>query len=81
MKEIRIDLKKDLSLDEAEEIAKEIASKEGNAMLLSFFDPKTDCKYPDVDCCGERSWEVYALSRGGNLRVVINRYEFIFRVD
>ncbi|MFN3384171.1 MAG: AF1514 family protein [Archaeoglobaceae archaeon] len=65
----------------AEKIAKSIAEKKGSSILLAYYDNKTNAKFPNVDCCGERSWEVYAKSRGGNLRVVVGDFEFIFKVE
>ncbi len=67
--------------ESAEKIAKSIAEKKGNSILLAYYDNETKEKFPNVDCCGERSWEVYAKSRGGNLRVVVGSFEFIFRVE
>lgn len=65
MQEIRVNLRKDINIGEAEKYAKAIASKHGdNIILLSMYDDETKFKIPDVDCCGERSWEIYALSRG-----------------
>lgn len=65
----------------AERIAREIASRMGEAVLLAYYDGETGKKFPDVDCCGERSWEVYAKSRGGNLKVIVGKFEFVFKVE
>jgi len=52
-------------------------------MALSWLNRKTGRHSPDVDCCqeeGKETWEIYAESRGGTLRVEINgQYVFIFR--
>jgi len=53
------------------------------AILWSWNDTKKDKHSPPVECCGsdcEPAWEVYAVSRGGNLKVTVNGgdYEFIF---
>lgn len=42
-------------------------------------DLKTGYRAPAVYCCGEKPWEVYAVSRGANLKVKVNDYEFFFR--
>ncbi len=58
----------------------------GNPVLWSWHDSKTGHRSPPVDCCGDDckpAWEVYAASRGGNLKVEVNdgRYEFYFGPD
>lgn len=70
-----------LDFSSAEKLAKNVAERRGSAILLAYYDKETGMKFPNVDCCGEKSWEVYAKSRGGNLRVVVGRFEFIFRVE
>lgn len=72
---------KAVDFENAEKMAKEIAEKKGLAILLAYHNSATGAKFPNVDCCGERSWEVYAKSRGGNLKVVVGNFEFIFRVE
>jgi|Deesub1362A_J573_1020465.scaffolds.fasta_scaffold00590_24 hypothetical protein len=81
MKELKIKIRRELKLEDAEKYAKAIASKYGDAMLLSFCDRKSGFKVPDVDCCGEDSWEIYGKTRGGNLKIKINEFEFVFRVE
>lgn len=83
MQLMQIDVKTNFKIDfrRALEIAKSIASNFGESMLLSWCDFKTGKKIPDVDCCGENSWEIYAIQRGGNLRVNVNDCSFIFRVE
>ncbi len=80
MEEVKINLEKDVSLEEAEKYAKNIASKRGEYILLSMCDLKTGYRAPAVYCCGENPWEVYAASRGANLKVKVNDYEFFFRI-
>lgn len=69
-------------------IAQDIASSEADKniedpMLLAWKDRRTGKHSPDVDCCcedGKESWEIYAESRGGTVRVEIgDQYIFIFR--
>ncbi|MEM1579314.1 MAG: AF1514 family protein [Archaeoglobaceae archaeon] len=79
MDEIVVDAKMDFQM--AEKVAKSIAEKKGNAILLAYHDNATGEKFPNVECCGERSWEIYAINRGGNLRVRVGNFEFIFRVE
>uniref|UniRef100_A0A7J2TL55 DUF5619 domain-containing protein n=1 Tax=Archaeoglobus fulgidus TaxID=2234 RepID=A0A7J2TL55_ARCFL len=79
MEEIVIE--REFGFEEAEKLAKKIANERGNAILLAYCGARTGLKFPDVNCCGERSWEVYARSRGGNLKIRIGDFEFIFRVD
>lgn len=81
MEEVKINLKKDVSLEEAEKYAKAIASKRGEYILLSMCDLRTGYRAPEVYCCGEKPWEVYACSRGANLKVKVNSFEFFFRVE
>uniref|UniRef100_A0A7C2S5Y7 DUF5619 domain-containing protein n=1 Tax=Archaeoglobus fulgidus TaxID=2234 RepID=A0A7C2S5Y7_ARCFL len=80
MEEITINLKKNISLEEAEKYARNIASKKGEYILLSMCDLKTGYRAPPVYCCGEKPWEVYAANRGANLKIRINDYEFFFRL-
>ena len=79
---MRVDVKFDFEIkfEKALEVAKSIASNFGDAMMLSWCDFKSGKKVPDVDCCGENSWEIYALNRGGNFKVNINDYSFMFKV-
>ncbi|HDD36647.1 MAG: AF1514 family protein [Archaeoglobaceae archaeon] len=79
---MKVDVKLDFDVEfeKALDVAKSIASNFGDAMLLSWRDLKTGKKYPNVDCCGEDSWEIYAINRGGNLKINVNEYSFIFRV-
>jgi len=52
-------------------------------MILSWLNRKTGQHSPPVDCCqeeGKETWEIYAESRGGTLRVEVgDEYVFIFR--
>jgi len=52
-------------------------------MILSWLDRKEGRHFPDVECCGDgdkESWEIYAESRGGEVRVEVGgSYVFIFR--
>ncbi|TDA26532.1 MAG: hypothetical protein DSO01_00495 [Archaeoglobi archaeon] len=74
-------IEKEVEFEEAERIARKMANEKGSAIFLAYHDPKTGLKYPNVDCCGERTWELYAKTRGGNFRVKIGVIEFIFRID
>ena len=79
--EIVVKISKNIEIGKAQEIARSIAEHLGDPMLLSFCDRRSGVKMPDVNCCGENSWEIYAKRRGGNLKVKVNEYEFIFRVE
>jgi len=55
-------------------------------ILWSWHDSETGRRSPPVDCCGDDcrpAWEVYAVSRGGSLKVEAanGRYEFYFGPD
>jgi len=80
MKEVKIKLEREVDVAEAEKYAKAIASKYGDNILLSMCNLKTGYRAPEVYCCGEKPWEVYAANRGANLRVRVNEYEFFFRL-
>jgi hypothetical protein len=62
----------------ARDKAREINSQ---AMMLAWYDAHADRGYPDYECSSERPfWEMFAESRGGNLRIEVNdgAYVFIF---
>lgn len=80
MKEVKIKLEREVDVSEAEKYAKAIASKYGENILLSMCNLKTGYRAPEVYCCGEKPWEVYAASRGANMRIRVNEYEFFFRL-
>ena len=58
-----------------------------DAILWSWFDPNTGRHSPPVDCCGDNckmpAWEMYAVARGGNLKIQVENggYEFYFGVS
>ncbi|WP_230972344.1 AF1514 family protein [Archaeoglobus neptunius] len=81
MKEVKLKLDGEVTLDKAEKYARKIAEKYGENILLSLCNLKTGYRSPEVYCCGEKPWEVYARSRGANLKVVINEFEFFFNVE
>ncbi len=73
-----------LDFDEAYSLARGEAVKHlSDPMIMGWLDRKTGRHSPDVDCCreeGKESWEIYAESRGGNLRIEVgDEYVFIFR--
>lgn len=61
----------------AEKMAKE---KDGEAMLLAWYDGIKETFSPAVECCSEEmpGWLVYAKSRGGNFIVNVNDGMFVF---
>ena len=61
----------------AEERAREFCPE---PMLLSWFDRDRGRFSPNITCCREDlpSWLAYALSRGGDLIIDINREAFVF---
>ncbi|AEA46654.1 AF1514 family protein [Archaeoglobus veneficus] len=72
----------EIDFEKATSLANSIASNFGEAMLLSWCDYKRGVRNPDVECCGENSWEIYAKNRGGNLKIKINEdYAFMFRIQ
>ena len=84
METLKIIHRPDIGFDEAIGFAREEALKHlSDPMLLSWLDRKTGKHSPDVDCCreeGKESWEIYAESRGGKLRIEVgDDYVFIFR--
>lgn len=84
MKTVKLKPKIDLGFEEAQELATEETRKHlKEPMTLSWLDRKVDRHFPNVDCCqedGKDSWEIYAESRGGNVRVEVGEwYVFIFR--
>jgi len=83
MKTLRLTAAKELDFDEAKTIATVEAAKYlEEPMVLSWLNRRTGKHSPDVDCCeadGKESWEIYAESRGGTVRVEIaDQYVFIF---
>lgn len=73
-----------LELAEAQRRASAEASKHlAGPMLLAWADRATGTHSPNVECCGDgtkETWEIYAESRGGSLRIEIGkRYIFVFR--
>ncbi len=80
MKEINVRLKEDPEFEKALRYAKALASKLGDPTLLSFYDAKTGRRSPNIEGCGDRPWESYAINRGANLKVKINQFEFFFIV-
>ena len=73
------------SFDEAQRAAwKIVGEKLGDEPVLwSWNDTETGVHSPPVECCGDDchpAWEIYAQSRGGNLKVTVGdgRFEFFF---
>ncbi len=54
MNEVKVNLRREVSLEEAEKYAKNIASKYGDGILLSVRDSKTGYRAPEVYCCGDK---------------------------
>ena len=84
MNNIRLKPEINLVFEEAQELASTEALKYlKEPMTLSWLDRKVDRHFPNVDCCqedGKESWEIYAESRGGTVRVEVGEwYVFIFR--
>ena len=84
MQTLKIGTSENLGFDEAKALAINEAAKYVNdPMALSWLNRGTGRHSPNVDCCreeGKESWEIYAESRGGTVRVEINnQYVFIFR--
>ena len=83
MNTLRLTTTTALGFDEAKRTATvETAKYLEEPMVLSWLNRRTGKHSPDVDCCqadGKESWEIYAESRGGTVRVEIaDQYVFIF---
>ena len=49
------------------------------AMMLAWFNERTGKGYPDYECSSERPfWEMFAESRGANLRIEVNNGAYVF---
>ena len=84
METLKLKLGEDMEYDRAQSVAcVQAAESLTDPMILSWLNYKTGRHSPDLDCCqeeGKETWEIYAESRGGTLRVEIdNQYVFIFR--
>lgn len=81
--EIEVSIKDhEFGFDKAREVAKSLASNFGDAMMLSWCDHEKGDWYPVAECCGDKSWEIYATKRGSNLKITINKdYEFMFYLN
>jgi len=76
--EIEVNVKNyDVKFEDAMELAKSLASNFGDAMMLSWCNYKEKKWYPVAECCGDKSWEVYACRRDGNLKVSFGE-DFVF---
>ena len=83
MKILQLTANTELDFDEAKRVAiAEAAEYIEEPMALSWLNRRTGKHSPDVECCqadGKESWEIYAESRGGTVRVEIaDLYVFIF---
>jgi len=84
MQTVRLKAEEDLGFMAAQKLAAGEAGKYlADPMALAWLNRLTGRHSPDVDCCqeeGKETWEIYAESRGGTLRLEINdQYVFIFR--
>ncbi len=83
--EIEVNIKdndSEFGFGRARELAKYLASNFGDAMMLSWCDHEKGDWYPVAECCGDKSWEIYANKRGSNLRITVNKdYEFMFYLN
>ncbi|MDY6851653.1 MAG: AF1514 family protein [Thermodesulfobacteriota bacterium] len=70
-----------IGYEKALELAKDEARQRlDDPMLLAWYEQEGERFSPRVQCCGEDepAWAVYARSRGGKLRVEVNKGEYIF---
>ena len=84
MNTIKLEVNDNLGFDEAQALAVAEASNSlKDPMVLGWLNRRTGRHSPDVDCCqaeGKESWEIYAESRGGSVRVEAgSQYVFILR--
>ncbi len=84
MRTLRLEVKDNLVFDEARELAVDEAARYlEDPMVLGWLNRATGIHSPDLDCCqaeGKETWEIYAESRGGTVRVEAgDQYVFILR--
>ena len=84
MQIVRLNTGENLEFAAAQNLAAKEAGKYlADPMVLAWLNRLMGRHSPDVDCCqeeGKETWEIYAESRGGTLRLEINdQYVFIFR--
>ncbi len=84
MRTVRLKTEGEPKFAEAQELAVAEAGRHmADPMALAWQDRVTGRHSPDVDCCreeGKETWEIYAESRGGTLRMEVDgQYVFIFR--
>ena len=84
MRTVKLKTDTDTGFDDAQALAvKESARYLEDPMLLAWLDRTTGRHSPDVECCqeeGKETWEIYAESRGGTLRIEVDdSYIFILR--
>ena len=84
MRTLRLEANENLGFDEAQVLAIEEASRHlKDPMVLGWLNRATGRHSPDLDCCqaeGKETWEIYAESRGGSIRVEVgNQFVFILR--
>ena len=84
MQIVKMETGKDLEFEEARAMAADEAARYvHDPMGLSWLNRRTGRHSPDVDCCqeeGKETWEIYAESRGGTVRVEVDDlFVFIFR--
>ena len=84
MRTLRLKVNENLGFDEAQVLAVEEASRHlKDPMVLGWLNRATGRHSPDLDCCqaeGKETWEIYAESRGGSVRIEIgNQFVFILR--
>ncbi len=72
----------DLDFEYAKGIAKSIAAKKNpEADLMAWYDKKQERHSPSIVECnkvGLPGWEEYGRHHGGNLKVEINKGEYVF---
>ena len=84
MQTLQLKTEHDIDFSAAQVIARAEAHRYlTEPMVLSWHNRQTGQRSPDVNCCkkeDKESWEIYAESRGGTLRIEIDdKYIFIFR--
>jgi hypothetical protein len=76
-----------LSIDDAETPFAEISAQvkaqareiNKDAMMLSWFNRKNGEGFPNYECSNEKPfWEMFAESRGFNLKIVVNDGDYVF---
>jgi hypothetical protein len=70
----------EIDSDSARGMAELLASRlAGEVTLVAWFDGRTGKGHPDVpECLSKPGWLAYAENHGGEIKVNVNHYDFVF---